>query len=245
MCTQYNQPDIPLELISDTSTSHTPKNPEKKSRTGKTTRIMRRRRKQVVKLQVNHRKKSYSGEGNGSEASHIANTLSTKLNQLSRLCKDLSLRDHNGGGVGDQQHHTCNPLFRLARTLEGKLVQAQRWLADPRGPLRHVGLEACRSLAQGARSIIMSSDSNDVSANNNKINANSSPSEDKGTNDVCLESCEHVERVSDKLFAISSQPLSLKLEQNSLPYDPIPLIDYPNVMSIPVGWKFYISTIER
>lgn len=96
----------------------------------------------------------------------------------------------------------------MARTLEGKLVQAQRWLADPRGPLRHVGLEACRSLAQGARSIIMSSDSNDVSVNNNKINANSSPSEDKGTNDACLESCEHVERVSDKLFAISSQPLS-------------------------------------
>ncbi|CAH8526943.1 unnamed protein product [Schistosoma curassoni] len=153
-----------------------------------------------------------SGHGNGSEASHIANTLSTKLNQLSRLCKDLSLRDHNGGGVGDQQHHTCNPLFRLARTLEGKLVQAQRWLADPRGPLRHVGLEACRSLAQGARSIIMSSDSNDVSANNNKINANSSPSEDKGTNDVCLESCEHVERVSDKLFAISSQPLTAENE---------------------------------
>ncbi|CAH8533870.1 unnamed protein product [Schistosoma haematobium] len=153
-----------------------------------------------------------SGHGNGSEASHIANTLSTKLNQLSRLCKDLSLRDHNGGGVGDQQHHTCNPLFRLARTLEGKLVQAQRWLADPRGPLRHVGLEACRSLAQGARSIIMSSDSNDVSANNNKINANSSPSEDKGTNDACLESCEHVERVSDKLFAISSQPLTAENE---------------------------------
>ncbi|CAH8528247.1 unnamed protein product [Schistosoma bovis] len=153
-----------------------------------------------------------SGHGNGSEASHIANTLSTKLNQLSRLCKDLSLRDHNGGGVGDQQHHTCNPLFRLARTLEGKLVQAQRWLADPRGPLRHVGLEACRSLAQGARSIIMSSDSNDVSVNNNKINANSSPSEDKGTNDACLESCEHVERVSDKLFAISSQPLTAENE---------------------------------
>ncbi|VDP73449.1 unnamed protein product, partial [Schistosoma mattheei] len=150
--------------------------------------------------------------GNGSEASHIANTLSTKLNQLSRLCKDLSLRDHNGGGVGDQQHNTCNPLFRLARTLEGKLVQAQRWLADPRGPLRHVGLEACRSLAQGARSIIMSSDSNDVSANINKINANSSPSEDKGTNDACLESCEHVERVSDKLFAISSQPLTAENE---------------------------------
>ncbi|CAH8526411.1 unnamed protein product [Schistosoma margrebowiei] len=153
-----------------------------------------------------------SGHGNGSEASHIANTLSTKLNQLSRLCKDLSLRDHNGGGVGDQQHHTCNPLFRLARTLEGKLVQAQRWLADPRGPLRHVGLEACRSLAQGARSIIMSSDSNDVSANSNKINANSSPSEDKGTNDACLESCEHIERVSDKLFAISSQPLTAENE---------------------------------
>ncbi|CAH8514817.1 unnamed protein product [Schistosoma intercalatum] len=153
-----------------------------------------------------------SGHGNGSEASHIANTLSTKLNQLSRLCKDLSLRDHNGGGVGDQQHHTCNPLFRLARTLEGKLVQAQRWLADPRGPLRHVGLEACRSLAQGARSIIMSSDSNDASSNNNKINANSSPSEDKGTNDACLESCEHVERVSDKLFAISSQPLTAENE---------------------------------
>ncbi|CAH8507292.1 unnamed protein product [Schistosoma mattheei] len=153
-----------------------------------------------------------SGHGNGSEASHIANTLSTKLNQLSRLCKDLSLRDHNGGGVGDQQHNTCNPLFRLARTLEGKLVQAQRWLADPRGPLRHVGLEACRSLAQGARSIIMSSDSNDVSANSNKISANSSPSEDKGTNDACLESCEHVERVSDKLFAISSQPLTAENE---------------------------------
>ncbi|CAI2727456.1 unnamed protein product [Schistosoma spindalis] len=153
-----------------------------------------------------------NGHGNGSEASHIANTLSTKLNQLSRLCKDLTLRDNNGDGVGDQQHHTCNPLFRLARTLEGKLVQAQRWLTDPRGPLRHVGLEACRSLAQGARNIIMSFDSIDISANNNKINANSSPTEDKGTNDACLESCEHVERVSDKLFAISSQPLTAENE---------------------------------
>ncbi|CAH8532562.1 unnamed protein product [Schistosoma rodhaini] len=145
-----------------------------------------------------------SGHGNGSEANHIANTLSTKLNQLSRLCKDLSLRDNTGGGVGDQQHHTCNPLFRLARTLEGKLVQAQRWLADPRGPLRHVGLEACRSLAQGARSIIMSSDSGDVPDNNN----NNSSTEDKETNDACLEACEHVERVSDRLFSMSSQPLT-------------------------------------
>ncbi|CAH8532517.1 unnamed protein product [Schistosoma rodhaini] len=151
-----------------------------------------------------------SGHGNGSEANHIANTLSTKLNQLSRLCKDLSLRDNTGGGVGDQQHHTCNPLFRLARTLEGKLVQAQRWLADPRGPLRHVGLEACRSLAQGARSIIMSSDSGDVPDNNN----NNSSTEDKETNDACLEACEHVERVSDRLFSMSSQPLTAENEIN-------------------------------
>uniref|UniRef100_A0A5K4F3W2 Vinculin n=1 Tax=Schistosoma mansoni TaxID=6183 RepID=A0A5K4F3W2_SCHMA len=151
-----------------------------------------------------------SGHGNGSEANHIANTLSTKLNQLSRLCKDLSLRDNTGGGVGDQQHHTCNPLFRLARTLEGKLVQAQRWLADPRGPLRHVGLEACRSLAQGARSIIMSSDSGDVPDNNN----NNSSTEDKETNDACVEACEHVERVSDRLFSMSSQPLTAENEIN-------------------------------
>ncbi|CAH8490458.1 unnamed protein product [Schistosoma turkestanicum] len=147
-----------------------------------------------------------SGHGNGSEASHVANTLSTKLNQLSTLCKDLSLRDNAGGGVGDQHQHTCNPLFRLARTLEGKLVQAQRWLADPRGPFRHVGLEACRSLAQGVKSIILSSDSS------HKMNGNSGLAEDKEINDACLEACEHIERVSDRLFALSSQPITVENE---------------------------------
>ncbi|TNN12660.1 Vinculin [Schistosoma japonicum] len=153
-----------------------------------------------------------SGHGNGSEAEHIVNTLSTKLNQLSRLCKGLSLRDGSAAASGGDQHqHLCNPLFRLARTLEGKLVQAQRWLADPRGPLRHVGLEACRSLAQGAKSIMMSVFDDDA-LTNSTMNGNSKE-EDRETSDACLEACEHVERVSGRLFAMSSQPIT---EENEI-----------------------------
>ncbi|KAH8861438.1 Vinculin [Schistosoma japonicum] len=151
-------------------------------------------------------------QGNGSEAEHVVNTLSTKLNQLSRLCKGLSLRDGSAAASGGDQHqHLCNPLFRLARTLEGKLVQAQRWLADPRGPLRHVGLEACRSLAQGAKSIMMSVFDDDA-LTNSTMNGNSKE-EDRETSDACLEACEHVERVSGRLFAMSSQPIT---EENEI-----------------------------
>ncbi|CAH8506530.1 unnamed protein product [Heterobilharzia americana] len=162
-----------------------------------------------------------NGQADGPEANRIANILSTKLNQLSRLCKDLSLhdagihhRDHHQPQQQQQQQshqqHSYNPLFRLARTLEGKLVQAQRWLADPRGPLRHVGLEACRSLVQGARGIILSCNKDDGNLNSigDKMNGDNGGVEDTDVNDACLEACEHVERAADRLFKMSTQPIT-------------------------------------
>nr|CAH8843008.1 unnamed protein product [Trichobilharzia regenti] len=148
-----------------------------------------------------------NGQGNSTEANRIANALSTKLSQLSRLCKEISL---------PHQQPSYNPLFRLARTLEGKLVQAQRWLADPRGPLRHIGLDACRSLVHGARNIILSSSSDyyhgcsNDSINTGKAVNNGSDSgvEDKDVNEACFEACEHVERAADRLFTMSSQAMT-------------------------------------
>ncbi|VDQ10557.1 unnamed protein product, partial [Trichobilharzia regenti] len=158
---------------------------------------------------------------NSTEANRIANALSTKLSQLSRLCKEISLRDANNIHPHHQhqqahQQPSYNPLFRLARTLEGKLVQAQRWLADPRGPLRHIGLDACRSLVHGARNIILSSSSDyyhgcsNDSINTGKAVNNGSDSgvEDKDVNEACFEACEHVERAADRLFTMSSQAMS-------------------------------------
>ncbi|CAH8843196.1 unnamed protein product [Trichobilharzia szidati] len=160
-----------------------------------------------------------NGQGNSTEANRIANTLSTKLSQLSRLCKEISLRDANSIQHHHQQHQQAhqqpsyNPLFRLARTLEGKLVQAQRWLADPRGPLRHIGLDACRSLVHGARNIILSSDyyhgCSDDSITGKAVNNDSdSGVEDKDVNEACFEACEHVERAADRLFTMSTQALT-------------------------------------
>ncbi|CAH8568978.1 unnamed protein product [Schistosoma guineensis] len=59
--TGSNRPTFPLDLILDAPMPQTPRNTEK-SWTRKTTRIMGRRRNPVIKLQVDPRKKSYSGE---------------------------------------------------------------------------------------------------------------------------------------------------------------------------------------
>ncbi|VDP91945.1 unnamed protein product [Echinostoma caproni] len=136
-------------------------------------------------------------QSDGVQARILGTTCSVKLMQLAKLCNDLATR-------GDRH----NPVFRLARTLEGKLIQAQRWLADPRGPQRQVGLEACRSLAQGARKLL-------------DLDLNSGPStpgpSDRGltngdvekvSKDSCVEACEHVERAAERLFAVSAQPES-------------------------------------
>ncbi|KAA0194118.1 Vinculin [Fasciolopsis buskii] len=116
--------------------------------------------------------------------------------QLAKLCNDLSSRE--------DRH---NPVFRLARTLEGKLIQAQRWLADPRGPQRQVGLEACRSLAQGARKLLdldaATSPKGQGSSDLGAVNGNEA---EKASRDSCTEACEHVDRAAERLFAVSAQP---------------------------------------
>ncbi|KAH9585992.1 hypothetical protein MS3_00007063 [Schistosoma haematobium] len=59
--TRSNRPTFPLDLILDAPMPQTPRNTEKKSWTRKTTRTMGRRRNPVIKLQVDPRKKPYSG----------------------------------------------------------------------------------------------------------------------------------------------------------------------------------------
>ncbi|KAF6767705.1 hypothetical protein AHF37_01319 [Paragonimus kellicotti] len=135
------------------------------------------------------------GVGGGAACHNLGTTCGAKLAELSKLCAELIRR-------GDRH----NPVFRLARTLEGKLVQAQRWLVDPRGPQRQVGLEACRSLIHGARKL-MDSKTNTTSsdaANGDAV---------KLAEDGCKEACEHVERAADRLYAITTQP-----ETRLLPY---------------------------
>ncbi|CAH8448460.1 unnamed protein product [Schistosoma curassoni] len=60
--TRSNRPIFPLDSILDAPTPQTPRNSEKKPWTRETTRIMGRRRCPVVKIQLDPRKKSYSGE---------------------------------------------------------------------------------------------------------------------------------------------------------------------------------------
>ncbi|THD21308.1 Vinculin [Fasciola hepatica] len=136
------------------------------------------------------------GEADGSQARHLGATCSAKLMQLAKLCNDLTSR-------GDRH----NPVFRLARTLEGKLIQAQRWLADPRGPQRQVGLEACRSLAQGARKLLdLDSVSSPKGRESSDLGTVNGSDVEKVSKDSCVEACEHVERAAERLFTISAQP---------------------------------------
>ncbi|KAF8567502.1 hypothetical protein P879_08303 [Paragonimus westermani] len=128
------------------------------------------------------------GVGDGPAFHHLGTACGGKLAELSKLCAELIRR-------GDRH----NPVFRLARTLEGKLVQAQRWLVDPRGPQRQVGLEACRSLIHGARKLM---DSKTNTTNNDAANGDAV----KLAEDGCKEACEHVERAADRLYAITTQP---------------------------------------
>ncbi|CAH8557945.1 unnamed protein product [Schistosoma intercalatum] len=60
--TRSNRPIFPLDSILDAPTPQTPRNSEKKPWTRETTRIMGRRRCPVVKIRLDPRKKSYSGE---------------------------------------------------------------------------------------------------------------------------------------------------------------------------------------
>ncbi|CAI2736565.1 unnamed protein product [Schistosoma spindalis] len=62
MQTRNNRPKFPLESTLDVPTIHMPEDTERKPWIRKTTRIMRHHRNPVVKLQINPRKKSYSGE---------------------------------------------------------------------------------------------------------------------------------------------------------------------------------------
>ncbi|KAF5402525.1 Vinculin [Paragonimus heterotremus] len=128
------------------------------------------------------------GVGGGPAFHHLGTTCGAKLAELSKLCAELIRR-------GDRH----NPVFRLARTLEGKLVQAQRWLVDPRGPQRQVGLEACRSLIHGARKLM---DSKTNPTTNDAANGDAA----KLAEDGCKEACEHVERAADRLYTITTQP---------------------------------------
>ena len=47
-----------------------------------------------------------------------------------------------------------NAIYRLARTLEGKVMQARRWLLEPRGPQQRVGYEAIRAILVQALQIL-------------------------------------------------------------------------------------------
>ncbi|TPP58847.1 Vinculin [Fasciola gigantica] len=124
--------------------------------------------------------------------------------QLAKLCNDLTSR-------GDRH----NPVFRLARTLEGKLIQAQRWLADPRGPQRQVGLEACRSLAQGARNLLdLDSVRSPKGRESSDLGTVNGSDVEKVSKDSCVEACEHVERAAERLFTISAQPDSKCFSSN-------------------------------
>ncbi|TGZ59858.1 hypothetical protein CRM22_008850 [Opisthorchis felineus] len=128
------------------------------------------------------------GDTHGPQVSRLGSTCSAKLKHLTTLCSDLMNRS--------DRH---NPIFRLARTLEGKLVQAQRWLVDPRGPQRQVGLEACRSFVQGAKKLMDLGPHSVTDQNTNGDKA-------RVSEDACWEACEHVERAADRLYSISSQP---------------------------------------
>ncbi|VEL43783.1 unnamed protein product [Protopolystoma xenopodis] len=69
-------------------------------------------------------------QGDCPAARSLVASCSNKLFNLAHLCTALATR---------QEHH--GQVNRPARTLEGKLAQAHRWLANPRGPQRQVGME--------------------------------------------------------------------------------------------------------
>ncbi|KAL7063271.1 hypothetical protein AAHC03_01509 [Spirometra sp. Aus1] len=96
------------------------------------------------------------------------------------------------------EHH--NAIYRLARTLEGKVTQVQRWLAAPRGSQRQVGYEACRALISEAGLLIKLEAS---SAGDSRSSAGGQDSLE-----AFQECCDNLQRSADCLYAQAEKTFS-------------------------------------
>ncbi|VDM03672.1 unnamed protein product [Schistocephalus solidus] len=101
------------------------------------------------------------------------------------------------------EHH--NAIYRLARTLEGKVTQVQRWLAAPRGSQRQVGYEACRALISEAGLLIKLETTSDGGS---RVSA-----EGQDSVEAFQECCDNLQRSADCLYAQVEKPFSPEQEK--------------------------------
>ncbi|VDD78911.1 unnamed protein product [Mesocestoides corti] len=109
----------------------------------------------------------------------MGNDCRQDLSRLLELCRALCERT---------EHQ--NAIYRLARTLEGKATQAQRWLLDPRGPQCQVGYEASKALIAQANQFIQTE-------------------LEEGIENLKFQgSCSRLHSQTDQLYAMLGKPLS-------------------------------------
>lgn len=122
------------------------------------------------------------------------------LSKLLELCN----------GLCERTEHQ-NAIYRLARSLEGKVNQAQRWLAAPRGPQRQVGYEACRVLVTQAGQIIQPLVAEATSRRGLMNSGGVSDAAAQDHLDAFEESSRRLQHAADQLFSLAGKPFSMPL----------------------------------